>query len=423
MGALLRWPLLRRPVRWIALVWMMACAGLIRASDQGALPQQNPAPPGFVHLCHAADATPQDTAATEAAAIASGYRADLLRARPYERIGRTAAQPNGVEFGYGYTISWSYIRDGFVLPGAIPAHDTAPSTLFATMNQAYPGGFAAWHALFVEAFARWAAVTGNRYVYEPEDDGAPLSAVGLAGRRGDVRIGMRPIPGSISGFNFYPSSGSDMVLDEEAAAYSVTTFLNLVLHEHGHGLGLAHVCPANDTKLMEPFLNDITRPTRDEIVGAQRYYGDLLNHATSATSEFRQTRQVTLGVGAGAVDQYLLSRPGTYSVGVQPLGASYLEGPQEGSACTPGTAIDTRTYGDLSVQVLDVNGNVIVDRNAQPIGSGERAAVRLRADQVPARVRVTNVAGDYQMYQLIAGKLIATAAERPIQDVFADGFE
>lgn len=409
---------------WIALIWLLSWSSLSRAADNDSPVIQHPVPPGFVHLCHSADATPEEIAQTEAAAVASGYRMDALRSRPFDRIGRTAAQPNGVQFGYGYTISWSYLRDGFVLPGVVPAHGTAPSTLFATMNQAYPGGFAAWHALFVEAFARWAAVTGNRYVYEPEDDGAPLTnAAGQAGRRGDVRIGMRPIPGSIVGFNFYPSSGSDMILDEEAANYSVNGFFNLVLHEHGHGLGLAHVCPPNNTKLMEPFTNSIVYPTFDEIVGAQSYYGDSLNHASAATSHFRQTRQITLGVGAGAVDQYLLSQPGTYTVGVEPLGASYLEGPQGESGCTPGTVIDTRTYGDLSVQVLDVNGNVIVDRNAQAVGSGERVAVRLRAEQVPARVQVTNAAGDYQMYQLIAGKLITTPADRPNRDVFADGFE
>ena len=30
---------------------------------------------------------------------------------------------------------------------------------------------------------------------------------------------------------------------------------NVVMHEHGHGLGFQHTCPANGTKLMEPFID------------------------------------------------------------------------------------------------------------------------------------------------------------------------
>lgn len=401
---------------WFRAILCIGSMMLAPASDASA-------PPEFLHLCHAGDATPAEIAATEAAAAVNGYRAEALRAQPFQRIGRTAAQPNGVEYGYGYTITWSYLRDGFLLPGEPQSPGAEPSSLFATLSAQYPGGFAQWHAMFVEAFARWEAVTGNRYVYEPEDDGAPLSAVGQGGRRGDVRIGMRVIPGSVIAYNYYPSSGSDMVLDRDRNWFDANFFLNVVMHEHGHGLGLAHVCPANGTKLMEPFANGIAQATLDEMLGAQTLYGDPLNHATSGSGGFRRSRQLTLGVASGAVDEYWVDRPGTYVIGVSPLGATYLEGAQLETGCTPGTTIDTQSYGDLSVQVLDAGGNLMVDRNARPAGSGERAAVRLRASQVPARIRVGNSAGNYQMYQLIAGNLVVGSPRTPEAELFSDGFE
>lgn len=83
-------------------------------------------PQYFVHLCHGGNATSEEIAATEAAAIANGYRPESLRARPVQRIGRTAAQPNGVEYGYGYTITWSYLRDWFCAASSIPGARYSP---------------------------------------------------------------------------------------------------------------------------------------------------------------------------------------------------------------------------------------------------------------------------------------------------------
>lgn len=407
----------------IPLVGIMPMPSGLGAAGTGLPGESDPAPPGFFHLCHAGDATPDEIAATEAAAMANGYRTDALRARPHERISRTAAQPNGVEYGYGYTITWSYLRDGFVLPGTAAAPGTAPSALFATLDAQHSGGFAEWHASFVEAFARWEAVTGNRYQYEPEDDGAPLTAVGLGGRRGDVRIGMRVIPGSVIAYNYYPSSGSDMVLDQERDWTGRNFFLNVVMHEHGHGLGLAHVCPTDGTKLMEPFANGIPRATPDDVLGGQMLYGDPLNHATSTSGDFRRSRQLTLGVASGTVDDFFVDRPGSHAVGVRPLGETYQEGPQLESGCGPSAIINTQAYGDLSVQVFDDAENLLVDRNTRPPGSSERAVVRLKPDQLPARIRVANASGNYQMYQLIAGNLIVGRAEPPPTDLFRDGFE
>ena len=52
---------------------------------------------------------------------------------------------------------------------------------------------------------------------------------------------------------------------------------NVVEHEHGHGLGLRHVCPVDGTKLMEPFINvGFVGVQFDDIFTMQRLYGDFL---------------------------------------------------------------------------------------------------------------------------------------------------
>ena len=63
----------------------------------------------------------------------------------------------------------------------------------------------------------------------------------------------------ILAYNFFPNSG-DMVIDVPDSFYNNTSnnslgLRNTLAHEHGHGLGLSHVCPVNQTKLMEPFIS------------------------------------------------------------------------------------------------------------------------------------------------------------------------
>ena len=55
------------------------------------------------------------------------------------------------------------------------------------------------------------------------------------------------------------------------------------MHEHGHGLGMEHVCPLLGARLMEPFINlSFDGPQHDEIRGGQRRYGDIFEPNNSA---------------------------------------------------------------------------------------------------------------------------------------------
>jgi len=110
-------------------------------------------------------------------------------------------------------------------------------------------------------------------------------ASGVLGVRGDVRISGHFIDGNsgVLAYNFFPNFG-DMVIDTGDNTYNNTASNSLILrnilaHEHGHGLGISHVCPVNQTKLMEPFLTTaFDGPQPDDILAGNRGYGDDNEH-------------------------------------------------------------------------------------------------------------------------------------------------
>jgi len=210
----------------------------------------------------------------------------------------TSTATNGsVTQGQRLTLTYSFVPDG--IPVQIAGFDgAAESELFALLDGQFPGGRAAWKAKFAQAFNRWGELINVTYV-EVSDDGAAFpSSPGLLGSatatgRGDIRIGMRPL-GEPLAVNFFPQFGGDMVLDSEDISTFVNSFndfrslRNVLMHEHGHGIGLNHVVPNNNTKLMEPFLaNDFDGPQEDDTRGAQFIYGDWAEpNETAATAEF-----------------------------------------------------------------------------------------------------------------------------------------
>jgi hypothetical protein len=191
----------------------------------------------------------------------------------------TATNGSGLQQGDPTTITWSYLPDGTDITGSgrdLPG----PSELFAWLNGVYEN-FDTWHALFVQAFEQWSQRTGLTFVYEPHDDGIAVATTlkppGRLGVRGDIRIGAHHIDGykGVLGYA-YPPNGGEIVLDSTDDYLSDPQALRQVLaHEIGHALGLGHVCPLNDTKLMEPVLSlAFEGPQFDDILGAQRWYGD-----------------------------------------------------------------------------------------------------------------------------------------------------
>jgi uncharacterized repeat protein (TIGR01451 family) len=306
------------------------------------------------------------------------------------------------------TITWSFMPDGTFIAGFNPGlgETDAPSNLIAYLDGIYgagPGGtnltLRPWFPLFLQIFDNWSTLTGITYKYEPNDDGAALTplappAAGVLGVRGDVRIGGHridgaPAGGSVLAYNFFPDIG-DMVIDTADTFYTFTNnnslgLRNVLAHEHGHGLGIRHVCPVNETKLMEPFVSfNFDGPQPDDILAANRGYGDRLEpNDTSITAgplgvlaDGTTPINTSLSIDDNSdVDffSFTTTTSKRVSLTVTPSGSTYLSGTQlPTGACSFGTSFNSAAQNDLSVQILGPNGStVLASANAAGLGGSE----------------------------------------------------
>lgn len=192
----------------------------------------------------------------------------------------TTATNGAVEQGQAMTLTYSFVPDGTVIQASTAG--SGPSTLFATLDSAFPGGRAAWKARFAEAFAEWSKYVNITYV-EVADDGAAFPASpGQLGGRGDVRVAMIPLTDSTSyGVTYFPQFGGDTVLNSDQINEFVDPengfrkLLNVIMRQHGTGLGLRAVISDDSSFLMEPGLQTgFLGPQEDDIRGIQSLYGD-----------------------------------------------------------------------------------------------------------------------------------------------------
>lgn len=341
--------------------------------------------------------------------------------------------------GLPVTLTWSLVPEGTIIPGGeVDGEGTNdPSNLRAWLAGLYGGsstGPAAsqpWFPIFQAVFDDIAAETGVRYVYEPNDDGAQLSSLsggrGVLGVRGDVRISGHALDGdsNVLAYNYFPDYG-DMVIDTSDAFFNNLSnnsqrLYNVVAHEHGHGLGLQHVCPVDNTKLMEPFINlSFTGFQFDDIYSAQRLYGDFHEvHGSERNNDsFSTATPLTPGVGVPMVAEWLGIDDNTDSdhfrfevpagtqltVRVAPSALQYLEGEQNQITgdCTAGTLFDSSTLHDLAFEVLAPDQTtVLATANSQPAGVAEEVADLAINTAGSYYLRVTGGAADFnQLYRL-----------------------
>ena len=291
-----------------------------------------------------------------------------------QRWSTTATNGSGLVNGQPTVLTYSFIPDGTSIPSASGLPGGA-SNLVSFLNGIY-GGPTVWQAVFAQIFARWSALSGIDYVYEPQDDGAVHGSVGgVLGVRGDLRIGGVGLDGTngVLAYNYFPDVG-DMVIDTSDAFYNNTgsnslALRNVLSHEHGHGIGLAHVCPVSQTKLMEPFVSfAFDGPQHDDIRAVQSFYGDTRepNNSVAAAATLTGVTATTSTVGdlsisaASDVDWYAISAPNPgmeLNVTLRPTGSTYLSGPQNASgSCSAGSTLNSLTIADLDVAVFDKNG-------------------------------------------------------------------
>ncbi|MEP0845697.1 MAG: choice-of-anchor D domain-containing protein [Phycisphaerae bacterium] len=286
----------------------------------------------------------------------------------------TTATEGAVEEGQRLTITYSFVPDGLALPGAL-GEPASPSDLFANLDGNFPGGRAAWKDNFRRAFQRWGEIINITYVEVPDDGAAwgqpGLLASGAAVGRGDVRIAMHAIDNAVLAYNYYPAFGGDLVLDSQDVddftdpSGDFRFLRNVLMHEHGHGLGLAHSIPADGTKLMQPSATTaFDGPQEDDQRAAQHLYGDpderndslatasfvggpLRTPAESGTIAF--TRNGIALERHGAADFYAFTAFAStpIAVRVDPLGTTYQAGSENGAPAT----INARAARDLGVRL------------------------------------------------------------------------
>lgn len=355
------------------------------------------------------------------------------------------------------TVTWGFVADGTPVSSG---GNSLPSSLLAMLNTQYgagPGGVtnAPWFPLVQSAFDRWSQVSGITYVYEPADGGAPLdgtaSPLGQRGVYADVRIGGRSIDGSSGpntlAFNYFPNHG-DMVLDTDNASFygnrefNSRRLRNVLMHEAGHGLGFNHLESNDSGQLMEPSISTtFDGPQIDDILAAQRNYGDPLEKAGGNDSPRIPTQVGALGAGDswvvgssgsasvvtsamsdfvsidGASDtdyfRFTVTEPVLLDLTLTQVGRSYNEGPQDGAQ----TRLDASRFKPLNLRLLSAEAGTGLAVHAESTPRGDIQRFITGELLVPGRDYFVHVLGlntvdNVQLYRLNLG-LIAAAIPEP----------
>lgn len=356
------------------------------------------------------------------------------------------ATDGAVAQGQRFTLTYSFVPDGtpITIAGAV---GTEPSSLFANFDASFPGGRAAWKAKFAQALNQWGALLNITYV-EVSDDGAAFpTSVGTLGLRGDIRIGMRPL-GDPLAVNFFPQFGGDMVLDSldiglfTSSANDFLNLRNVLTHENGHGLGLNHVLPADNTKLMEPFLSTAyDGPQEDDIRGGQSLYGDRFeaNDAVASNSFVGgPLNSPSSGVQVITVENVALEREGSadfygftafagtpIAIRIDPIGTTYQFAPQSNPNAT--TTVDAKAVRNLGLRLwrrISAQNNTFellaqIDFNGAGAAEYHPPIPYLTAGFMVAEVYSTDVFSDCQRYTLrISNSEIAAPVEPASMSVF-----
>ncbi len=294
--------------------------------------------------------------------------------------------------GEGTTLTWSLVPDGTFIPGS----GAAPSNMFAVFDAQFAGvgGRAKWISLVEQFLGRWTELNGNTYVRitlpgVDWDDGASFSGSPGSSTRGDIRISGRSIDGAtgsnVLAFNFFPTNG-DMVIDTDNnwsnSANNFRFLRNVLMHEHGHGIGLAHVCSTNSKQLMEPFIDtSFDGVQHDDVRGGHRQHGDPFEPDNTVA---QATDLGTLNIGdsivVGTVPSPSISSTDNLSiddddeedwfqftvveeVGVTisaiPRGLTYDNSQQFGDgSCDSGNPFDSTATADLNLKLFAASGFV-----------------------------------------------------------------
>ena len=177
---------------------------------------------------------------------------------------------------------------------------------------------------------------------------------------------------------------------------------NVIAHEAGHGLGMAHVTPVNFDFLLEPFASfnpTFDGPQYHDILVAHRGYGDVNEKSNSQLGNDTTGLATSLGglgnggsisIGLDAQDQpvginevdfvsiddesdtdvysFTVGANGTTDILLEAFGVTYDIGPEGGAT----GAFDTSQRSNLALEILDTDGTTVLgSANAGGLGADE----------------------------------------------------
>ena len=320
-------------------------------------------------------------------------------------FGATGSIGNPIRLGY------SLVPDGVFVPSS--GLGSGSNQLFARMNALFGGNTALWQSKIAQVFQRWDDLTGVNYTLMPDDGASLHGSPGVQNVRGDVRISMITLTDpNVLAYNFFPNNG-DMVMNRSfnwnQPANDYRFVRNTLGHEHGHGLGLEHVIPINNTKLMEPFLSTVfDGPQSDDIQGGQWFYGDWLEN----NDNNGQKSDLGVVTNGQLVDILAIERPAdtdwfriqipagnSLTIVCTPVGSTYQQGPQGGSSAPR----DSLRINNLRITVYEADGTTLIQTiNANGLGLAETLSniPRPASGEVTLKVDVSTTTNDIQRYKL-----------------------
>ena len=355
----------------------------------------------------------------------------------------TATDGGGLGQGDATTLTWGIVADGTTTQAGCGAPAGQTSDLIAFLDGVYNETATGpdlttrtWFVLFQSVFDEFTSFSGITFVYEPNDDGVPISGAnsGVLGVRPDIRIVGHMIPAPVIGCNFFPNHG-DMALETSRGFFTNTAnnsvrLRNSIGHELGHGIGLNHVIPVNQTKLMEPTISAaFDGPQEDDILAVNRGYGDRNESGTgndttaTATSLGNLVPNASLGTTQVSIDDdsdtdvfaFTLTGSADVSIDVDPTGTIYQSGPQNG---TP-TTFNAEAQNDLAFEVLADDGvTILASVSATGLGQTE-SLLNLNLAAGDYFLRVTGTENSVQMYD-ISMSAVAATPPLPMLDNLSD---
>lgn len=415
------------PSRKTSRLFGAACVALLAAgAGAGGVPAEGTPPPARSIACYPANPTEEQAAfiarfrALPPALLPPGADPSryIVDPRAWAGAGPSGGSTGPAGLARPISLTYSFPKD--TTPwGVSPISNPGPSELSQKLIALFgSGNLDLGREHIRQALASWRRAAAIEYE-EVSDDNAPQDQLETrVSTRGDIRFGGRSLTiATFLGYNAFPSvlagaeiGGGDMFINTSFfqaqwfnnPADNFRYFRNFVAHEHGHGLGLVHTTPCDNSKLMEPFLPTAFDTAQiDDIRAVQRNYGDrLAPNQTFAQARGlgdlaspgpRSVREALLSTnGAGDQDWFAfsLSSPQPVVIAAQPVGGSYTQGSQVAD-CDGANfgVVNASNAGNLALELRDgAGGTTLFVSDAGPNGVTESITASLAAGDYSVRV-------------------------------------